>query len=348
MTGKRVAILFPSETSERKSIKPEDTRFAAIANAFRDAGLEAKGAPYSDEAVEDVREQLLGVDGVLVWVNPIDRRRDRSILNAMLRQVAAAGIFVSAHPDVIDAMGTKEILYRTRDMGWGSDTRLYRTYAEFADQLPRYLAAGQPRVLKQNRGSSGSGVWKVEPARPVAKDTKVLRPDAQLRLRQATRGSIVGQLSLGEFLQQCRPYFSENGQVVDQAWQPRLAEGMVRCYLVGDSVAGFGEQLIVALHPDTPDPGPRLYYPPIRPDFQQLKKLVEEEWVPELCCLLALVPDQLPVIWDADFLYGPKTRSGKDSYVLCEINVSSVYPIPDESLQPLAAMTLAKLASRTT
>jgi len=36
-------------------------------------------------------------------------------------------------------------------------------------------------------------------------------------------------------------------------------------------------------------------------------------------------PDgQLPIIWDADFLYGPKTPSGDDSYVLCEINVSAV------------------------
>lgn len=26
----------------------------------------------------------------------------------------------------------------------------------------------------------------------------------------------------------------------------------------------------------------------------------------------------LPIIWDADFLYGPRTASGEDTYVLCE------------------------------
>jgi hypothetical protein len=28
------------------------------------------GAPYADEIVEEVRGQLLSVDGVLVWINP--------------------------------------------------------------------------------------------------------------------------------------------------------------------------------------------------------------------------------------------------------------------------------------
>ena len=30
------------------------------------------------------------------------------------------------------------------------------------------------------------------------------------------------------------------GHMIDQAWQPRLAEGMVRAYLVEGRVAGFG------------------------------------------------------------------------------------------------------------
>ena len=42
----------------------------------------------------------------------------------------------------------------------------------------------------------------------------------------------------------------------------------------------------------------------------------------------------LPVLWDANFLYGPKDASGEDTYVLCEINASSVAPFPDEALEP--------------
>ena len=38
----------------------------------------------------------------------------------------------------------------------------------------------------------------------------------------------------------------------------------------------------------------------------------------------------LPLLWDANFLLGPKDNYGKDTYVLCEINVSSVYPYPEQ------------------
>lgn len=34
--------------------------------------------------------------------------------------------------------------------------------------------------------------------------------------------------------------------------------------------------------------------------------------------------ESLPIVWDADFLYGPRTATGEDTYVLWEINVSSV------------------------
>ena len=56
---------------------------------------------YSDGAIDAVREQLLGLDGVLVWVNPIEQGLDRSPLDPLLREVAEAGVWVSAHPDVI-------------------------------------------------------------------------------------------------------------------------------------------------------------------------------------------------------------------------------------------------------
>ena len=162
-------------------------------------------------------------------------------------------------------------------------------------------------------------------------------------------------MSLAAFLSRCEPYFAGAGGMVDQAYQSRLPEGMVRCYLVGDRVAGFGEQLVNALYPaargaspsDAPQPGPRNYFPPTRSDFQRLKDKLECEWLDELCRALELEKSQLPLIWDADFLYGPKDAAGDDTFVLCEINVSSVYPFPDDALVPLAAETLARLnASR--
>jgi len=60
-------------------------------------------------------------------------------------------------------MGTKEVLYRTRELGWGSDTHMYSTVEEFRAQFPATLVSNRIRVLKQNRGNGGVGVWKVTP-----------------------------------------------------------------------------------------------------------------------------------------------------------------------------------------
>src|SRR3546814_15142444 len=125
-------------------------------------------------------------------------------------------------------------------------------------------------------------------------------------------------------------------------------------FLVGANSAGFEGSVFKALcpappvadPPAAPEPGPRLYFPPTREDFQALREKMENEWVPELCRRVALDPARLPVVWDADFLYGPKDSSGADTYVLCEINVSSVFPFPDDALAPLAAATLARLRAR--
>jgi hypothetical protein len=350
---RRVAILFPADPKERLSTNVEQSRFADTAKALRAVGTEVVGAPYADQFVEEVRAQLLSVDGVLVWINPIQAGRDRSVLNAMLVDVASKGVFVSAHPEVIDKMGTKEVLYRTRNMSWGCDTRLYVTLEAMRGELPASLASGVPRVLKQTRGQSGDGVWKVELANPLSRSPSVISLNTALRIRHAKRGSAEERMSLEEFLSRCQPYFAAAGGMIDQAYQPRLPDGMVRCYVVGDRVAGFGEQLINALYPaapgtpvsEAPQPGPRHYFPPSRSDFQRLKDMLEREWLDELCQLLGLTKLQLPILWDADFLYGPKDVEGADSFVLCEINVSSVYPFPSDALVPLAAETLARIKS---
>jgi hypothetical protein len=86
--------------------------------AFSDLGLSAEPVVYSDDAVDAVREQLFRLDGVLVWVNPIERGLDRSKLDALLREAADAGTLVSAHPDVILPMATKQVLVDTASMTW--------------------------------------------------------------------------------------------------------------------------------------------------------------------------------------------------------------------------------------
>jgi hypothetical protein len=255
----------------------------------------------------------------------------------MLREVAANGVWVSAHPDVILRMGTKEVLFRTRHLGCGTETHLYRAVDELRTQLPLRLASG-PRVLKQNRGNGGIGTWKVElPAHGTSK----VEPDTIVRVLQAGRGSVEEDLRLGDFMSRCEQYFAGDGRMIDQRFQPRLPDGMIRCYMVRDEVAGFGHQLIRALMPSPPgtepaQPGPRIMYDASESAFRTLKAKMESEWTPAMMRLLDIDRASLPVIWDADFLYGPKTESGEDTYVLCEINVSAVFPFPDQATEKIA------------
>jgi hypothetical protein len=292
------------------------------------------------------------VDAAVVWYNPVEGGRDRTVLNAMLREIADRGVVVSAHPDVIDRMGTKEVLLRTRTMGWGCDTRYYASANEMASALCNSLASGGARVVKQMRGQSGDGVWMVRPP-DAAQGPAAVTASSPILARHAKRGSVEEQMALRDFIARCAPYFASGG-MIDQPYQARLPEGMIRCYVVGDRVAGFGEQLVNALYParagapasEAPQPGPRLYYPPTRPDFQALKHKLENEWIGELCQCVGISRSELPVLWDADFLYGPMDAGGADTYVLCEINVSSVYPFPESAMTPLAervsAMARAK------
>jgi hypothetical protein len=45
---------------------------------------------------------------------------------------------------------------------------------------------------------------------------------------------------------------------------------------------------------------------------------------------------------DADLLYGPRTLSAVDTYILCEINISSVFVIPDEAPAAIRASCIEK------
>jgi hypothetical protein len=118
--------------------------------------------------------------------------------------------------------------------------------------------------------------------------------------------------------------------MVEQPFQPRLGEGMLRAYLTHDRVVGFTHQYPRGLMPPGADDRPttKRFEPAAEPSYRELRARLESEWVPEFQETLGIETHSLPVIWDADLLYGPKTPSGNDTYVLCEINVCSTFASP--------------------
>ena len=340
----KIAVLWRGDR-EGRGAAPQNNRYHRIFEELAVLGVAAEPAVFDEEFVDEVREQLLGADGVLVWVDPLSNGKTRAVLDPLLREVAARGPWVSAHPETIMKMGTKEVLYRTRHLGWGMDTHIYRTQAQFEAEFPPRLRQTGPRVLKQNRGNGGQGVWKVE---LVCEPNGLAR---RVRALEARRGSLPEEMPLTAFMDRCAPYFVGDGCVLDQPFQPRLPEGMIRCYMGVDKVVGFGHQLIKALispppeGPDSPaaQPGPRIMHGAAAPPFQALRRKMEAEWTPQMMALLGLDTGSMPIIWDADFLYGPRTASGENTYVLCEINVSSVFAVPEQAPAAIARLTLDRL-----
>ncbi len=356
----RVGLLWRGDSAARATRKAP-SRLQPIFDALAARNVSAEPVVFSEDIVDEAREQLLRLDGVLVWVDPITDGHDRSRLDALLREASTAGVWVSAHPDVIQKMGTKEVLVQTRDLGWCSDTHLYRTLKQFEGEFPARLAATGPRVVKQYRGNGGIGVWKVE----LVEDAP--HPDASGRAPAASgegavvrvqhahpRDTATETLPLAAFIERCSEYFSDDGRLIDQPFQPRITDGMIRCYLVQNDVIGFAHQ-----SPATPPsadaaagaspgrvfglPAAKTMYDAAEPRFGLLKTQMESQWVPSMQRIAGVDDDALPLLWDADFLYGPKTAAGDDSYVLCEINVSCVTPFPEPAVAKLADAVAARL-----
>ena len=337
-----VALLYPGDRAMRDRSDPAESRFAPLFEAFAAAGIRAMPAVYHDDFAEEVEAQLRGFGVVLVWCNPIEGGRSRDRLDAMLRRVGDEGVVVSAHPQAILKLGTKDVLFETRDLPFGSEVHRVDSLVQLEAELPERLRGGA-RVLKQHRGHSGVGVWRVEQVDGAS-------ALGLLRVRHAQRGSDEELMELAALLGRLAPYFdpANGGHMIDQAWQPRLVDGMVRAYLVEERVAGFGHQAVNALFPAAPgqpasQPGPRLYHGADAPQFQGLKRLLETEWLEMLRSRVGLPRDRLPLLWDCDFLFGEPAADETERFVLCEINVSSVAPFPPSAIVPLVLAVQSRL-----
>ena len=322
-----IALLVYGESNSNRNALTEE-KYKDLTNAFMENGFEVSSVLFNDDAVDKLKIDLLKFDAVLVWVNPIEKGKDRKILDSLLKEISEKGIYVSSHPDIILKIGTKEVLYQTKDMDWGGDTMIYRTFEEFKTHFIPILKNSRIRILKQYRGNGGNGVFKVS------------KPDSNsIAVTHATPGDKEIMSTEEDFFKEFESYFSNNGLLIDQEWNQNITNGMVRCYLTANKVSGFGYQEINALYPsDSPSgykaPSKRFYFSEYCGLFADLKEVMENKWVPELQDKFSIKTEELPVIWDADFFINDvnaKTVIGK--YTLCEINVSSVSPFPPSAIK---------------
>lgn len=344
-----------------------DPRLVPVIDALRAAGLDVVAVGSGDAHSEDTRKRLRGCDGTLVWVDPLGDAGDRTALDATLRASATDSVWVSAHPDVVDTIGTKEVLVSTRTLGWGSDCHLYQDAEEFCRLFPTRLATHGIRVLKASRGNGGRTVWKVRVQRED-QDTATRRPlgpeDPVLVQHAAVRDGTETSMALSQLMSQCaRVYESWNGtgRLVDQEFVPSIVSGMLRCYLVGEKVIGFARQYASGTEATGPLevrveqsldrgtvfglPSAKVMYGAEEPAFAGVRHLLETDWVPGMQRLLDVATRDLPMLWDVDLVVGPTRTDGEQRFVLCEINASCVTPFPPAVPAAIARRVLERQAS---
>jgi len=313
-----------------------EEKYRALAESFGQSGMSVETVLYNDSLVDSYRDSLKKLDAILVWVNPVEHGHDRKVLDELLAELSAAGVFVSSVPETIMKIGTKDVLFKTRNLEWGSDVELYASFADFKYRFPASIMDGQTRVLKQFRGNGGDGVFKIRAS------------GADILVLHAKRGAVEDKMDANEFFDYFSDYFAAGSPMLNQEWNDNITNGMVRCYMSGRRVAGFGYQEINALYPqDGPvSPGKRFYFTENCALFADLRALMEERWIDELLEVADLSAEKLPVIWDADFFINSMVPNSPGKYTLCEINVSSVSPFPESAIGFIVDAVQQTLADR--
>ena len=321
-----VALMIDGDVNSNRNALTEE-KYKDLAIAFSSQGFNIESVSYNDIAAGKLSLDLLKFDAVLVWVNPIEQGNNRVKLDALLAEISNKGCFVSTHHEVILKMGTKDVLYKTKNMDWGGDTKMYTSYEDFHNRFYSSLKRSGTRVLKQYRGNGGNGVYKIVYISPN-----------EVKLTHAIAGSVERNLLFTDLYAEFEPFFLNDGLLIDQEWNKNIANGMVRCYLTGTKVAGFGFQEINALYESNDKtyipPGKRYYFTENCGLFADLKEIMQNEWVQQLQKTLLIAESMMPVLWDADFFINmPNSKKANKKYTLCEINVSCVSPFPPSAIK---------------
>lgn len=323
----KAIVVFEVEGGSDKYLDGHRRDTMPIVNAIRDAGWHAEVLYFRPEWTEDLFLQVSqNFDAYISRVNPGNVPGGERGYFDLLTRLSAAGLVGMPTPAEMMSYGAKDALAKLAHTDLApADTTAYYDVDSFHETFPTSLSHGE-RVLKQNRGSTGTGIWRVqlvdrELAAQIEPGTAV-PPETKIRCTEAVDNHTETR-ELGEFMDFCDQYIiGDNGMLVDMRFLPRIVEGEVRILLVGphpvfvvhkkpaEGADNFSATLFS---------GARYTYD--RPAaWQDLIDLFADAR-PVLAEKLG--GDNIPLIWTADFMLDDAADGG-DSYVLGEINCSCV------------------------
>lgn len=243
---------------------------------------------------------------------------------AFLRGLTEVGLMGFSHPDQMLGFGAKDVLAKLADTDLvPDDTAAYYDFEALYTNFPITLSRGE-RVLKQNRGSTGEGIWHVEVNDPRSFPVgQPLPMDTVLKCTEAVDNH-VEEFTLGDFLMFCVQYvLGESGMIVDMRFMPRIVEGEIRILMVG-------EKPMFVVH-KKPAASPEGAFSATLFSGAKYTYDKPENWSELVDHFQAEFPKvkerlgdfEAPLIWTADFMLDT-LPDGSDGYVLGEFNCSCV------------------------
>ena len=319
----RVAIIEVEGGSDKwLSGRRKDT--LPIVRALQARGVETDILVYRPDWVNELNLHMVGhYDAYISRVNPGNTPGGEVAYFGFLRGLSDAGILGMSHPNDVMRLGAKDVLAKLSGTGLvPPDTAAYYDFESMWTNFPVTLSRGD-RVLKQNRGSTGEGIWHVKvvgggghtPGKPLPLDTRV-------RCTEAVDNH-VEEHSLQAFMAMCVKYvIGEDGMVVDMKFMPRIVEGEIRLLLIG-------EKPVFVVHKKPAEQEGAFsatLFSGARYTYEE-----PEKWQPLVNHFLKALPTvravlgefRTPLIWTADFMLD-NDEHGNDIYVLGEFNCSCV------------------------
>ena len=293
-----------------------------MVHALKERGQDAEviffDVTRKDEIFEYVKENGIAY---VSRINPGNLEHESEYFN-MLRDLCANGVIGMPHPDAMISYGSKDVLSKLVSTNLvPDDTFAYYTIDAFKAQFPKALALSE-RVLKQNRGSTGEGIWRVKLVEPLAQGVSEVPLNAKIKCTEA-KDNHVEYWQLGEFMVFCEQYIvGQNGMLIDMRFLPRIIEGEIRLFMLRDRPV----HVVHKKPADTEDAFSATLFSGAHYRYDSPKEweYLVQNFLTQLPQVRNLLGNyDLPLIWTADFMLDTD-EAGKDLYILGEMNCSCV------------------------
>ncbi|BBM85800.1 Cj0069 family protein [Candidatus Uabimicrobium amorphum] len=293
-----------------------------IIDSLNKRGWSAEIIFYSDEARGEIYRYVVDKAGAYISrVNP-GNLADETGYFQMLRELVSQNVEALPHPDAMINYGAKNAIEKLKGTDLVPDDVItYYDFEAFKASFPLMLKTG-PRVLKQNRGSTGEGIWKVEIAKKVEDDKGNLTLKTKVKLTEA-KDNHIEEKYLGDFIDFCVTYLDgPSGLLLDMPFLPRIKEGEIRVFMLR-------REPVYVVHKkpvETADAFSATLFSGAKYTYEnpdQYPTLISKVKTNLNTILEKLGGYDIPLIWTLDFILD-NDENGEDKYILGEINASCV------------------------